>query len=396
MENISKYLENPKFIQWIFNPDEKTESWWETFGNENPKEKQNIQLARNILSKFKTSDKELSPDEKILLFSKILRQVEEKPQTLKTKRLFVGLLKYAAVAILFFSIGALVFYHQHNFNPQFYSQNLDEPLPGNEAKLIRPNGENILLKEQKSLIEYTQDGQVAINNDTLKTVKTEGKGTPEFNQLIIPYGKTSVILLPDGTRVHLNAGSRFVYPEYFADNNREVFLAGEAFFEVSHDKNHPFIVQTTDLRIKVLGTKFNISAYPSDNVTETVLTEGKVRLEQNNSGFFDSAIDILPGQLASFDRTSRKTNLIQVETENYILWKEGMFKFESTDLSRIAKKLERFYNIRFLYSDAILGTIKISGKLKLDENREEIISRIATAASVSIDKKGESFYEIKR
>lgn len=395
MEILSKYIEDKRFIQWVFNPTNELEKWWEAFETDNPKEKQNIRLARNVLLKLKTNNKNLSEEDKILIFSRILKQIEEQQGTHKRNRFLMGMLKYAAVAIMFFAIGALLFYERDNFNPQFYSQNMAEPIADNEAKLIRPDGENILLEEKKTVIEYTQTGQVKVNNNLLELINPIKKGTPELNQLVIPYGKTSEILLPDGTRVYLNAGSRLVYPEFFNDKNREVFLVGEAFFEVIEDKTHPFVVQTTDLRIKVLGTKFNVSAYPSENVIETVLTEGKVRLEQNNSGLFSLTTDLLPNQLAAFYKVSGEVKLQNVNVDNYTLWKDGVFKFESTDLNRVVKRLERYYNIRFKYADPLTGTVKISGKLDLEENREEIINRVATVAAVKIVKRGEYLYEIE-
>jgi ferric-dicitrate binding protein FerR (iron transport regulator) len=235
-----------------------------------------------------------------------------------------------------------------------------------------------------------------VNDDVLQTTNPDKKGIPKLNQLIIPHGKTSEILLPDGTKVYLNAGSRLVYPELFTDKTREVFLVGEAFFEVKHDNEHPFIVQTTDIRIRVLGTKFNISAYPSDNIIETVLTDGRVQLQQNSSGLLQETTDLIPNQLAAFNKTNNEIKLDMVDPDNYILWKDGICKFESTDLSRIVKKLERFYNIRVTYRDPMLGSIKISGKLELSENREEIINRLAIAASVKIYATGINIYEIKQ
>ncbi|MFW5699946.1 MAG: FecR family protein, partial [Bacteroidota bacterium] len=224
--------------------------------------------------------------------------------------------------------------------------------------------------------------------------KTESdKKVPELNQLVIPYGKTSEIYLSDGTKVYLNAGSRLIYPEFFVDKKREVFLVGEAFFKVSHQKEHPFIVQTTDVKVKVLGTQFNLSAYPSDNIIETVLTEGRVRLEQNNSRLFGENTELQPGQLGAFNKTTRETHLEHVDPDNYVLWKDGIFKFESTDLSRVTKKLERFYNLRFHYGDPLLGTIKISGKLEFS-NITETLNRVATVASVNIEQKGEDYFVI--
>ena len=394
MENISKYLEDKRFINWVFNSNDELDKWWKSFEIKHPKEKQNILLAKNVLSKFKTTDKELSEEEKIQLFTNVLKDIEEKQKSGKYIHLLTTVLKYAAVAILFFSIGALLFYRQNKIDPQYLSQNITEPINNNVAKLIRPNGESILLDNQRSVIEYTAKGKVKINNTTLDTLQSIGNSTSVLNKLIIPYGKTSEVLLPDGTKVYLNAGSRFIYPENFIDKNREVFLIGEAFFEVKHDSEHPFIVQTPDINIKVLGTKFNVSAYPSDNIVETVLTEGKVRLKQNNTWLFSESVDLAPNQLAAYNKKSMKTELSTVDTDNYTLWKDRIFKFESTELSKVIKKIERFYNIKVQYSNSLQRSIKISGKLDLKEGQEETINRIAVTASVKIIKKGDFLYQI--
>lgn len=392
MERLSKYLENKNFIIWVFQPDEELEQWWKQFETNHPEEKRNILLARKVLSKFRTNNKELAEEEKILLFSKILKQIEEK-RSGRSRQVTFGLLKYAAVALIFFSVGALVFYKQNTFISEELAQKLSEPIPSNSAKLIRANGENIVLKDDKSVLQYQADGKLVVNNDTLIAYISK-PSIAAMNQLIIPYGKTSELLLSDGTKVFLNAGSRLIYPENFTSKSREVFLEGEAFFEVKRDQSHPFLVQVEDIRIKVMGTKFNISAYSSDNLIETALAEGKVIIEQNNAGLFEKGIELVPDQLASFDRTTRKIDIKAVDTDNYTLWTKGILKFESADLNRIVKQLERYYNIRFQISDPLLRDLRISGKLQLKEDKEETCERVARAASVRIVKKGDDLYEI--
>jgi len=395
MVHLSKYIENIDFITWVFQPDIELEEWWNQFETEHPEEKRNIQLARKVLMKFRTTNSELSEAEKIMLFSKVLKQVEEKQHSGKTVRLITGLLKYAAVALLFFSIGALLFYKPGKFNSLDYAQSLTEPIPGNSAKLIRANGEDITLTADKSILKYQADGKLVVNNDTISVSQKPSKKMA-MNQLIIPYGKTSEILLPDRTKVFLNAGSRLVYPENFTGDTREVLLFGEAFFEVQHDQNHPFIVRVGEMQIKVLGTRFNVSAYPADNVIETVLAEGKVSMEQNDAGFFDQATELVPNQMASFNRITKTTNIKTIDTDNYTLWTLGILKFESVDLNRILKRVERFYNIRFHFSDPLLGGLRISGKLQLNDDKDEICQRLAIAASVKILKKGDDLYEVLR
>lgn len=394
MDNLSKYLEDISFISWIFEPSAKLDLFWNKYQTEHPEETKNIQVARKIILQFRTIAKTLSEDEKILLYSRVLKQIDEKQKSKKSLRIFVGFAKYAAVAILFFSIGALLFYRQNTINPAFYAFNSEEQIPDNQAKLIRSNGENVILNDQRSVISYQKTGALVINNDTLETTKSDSKSSQALNQLIIPFGKTSEILLTDGTKVILNAGSRLAYPDLFTGDFREVFLMGEGYFEVKHDSKHPFIVQVNNLRIKDMGTRFNVSAYSSDGKIETVLTEGKVSIRQNNSGLFAQVTELNPGQMASFDRQTNQIAIKSVNVEDYILWTRGMVKFETTDLSRIVKKLERFYNIRFKIDDPMLGTIKISGKLELKEDRNEVLERIARTASVNIVQKGDDFYEI--
>jgi len=394
MDNLSKYLENISFISWVFDPTSGLDLYWKQFGTQHPEEIKNIQMARKIILQFRTVAKSLSEEEKILLFARVLKQIEEKQKSRKLIRILYNVAKYAAVAILFFSVGALLFYRQNAINPAFYSFNSEEQVPGNQAQLIRSNGENVILGNQRSIVSYQKSGELVINKDTLKPAKTYSNIAKSLNQLIIPYGKTSEILLPDGTKVFLNAGSRLAYPDIFTGDSREVFLMGEAYFEVKHDSKYPFIVQVNDLRIKDMGTRFDVSAYSSDGRIETVLTEGKVSIMKNNSGLFSQATELIPGQLASFDRETNQISVKSVNVENYILWTQGIIKFESADFSRLVKKLERFYNIRFQFNDPMLGTLKISGKLELKEDRDEVLERIARTASVKIVNNGDGSYAI--
>lgn len=394
MDDLSRYLEDISFINWVFEPTSKLDIFWEEFGKLHPEEARNIQMARRIIQQFRTTAKSLSEEDKILLFSRVLKKIEEKQKTKKSSRFFLSFVRYAAVALLFFSIGALLFYHPTTINPAFYAFNLNDRHSDDQAQLIRSNGENIILNDPRSVIRYQKTGELVINKDTLKSTTGDSKEGQALNQLIIPFGRTSEILLPDGTKVFLNAGSRLAYPDLFTGDTREVLLLGEAYFEVKHDSKHPFVVQVNDLRIKDLGTRFNVSAYPVDGQVETVLTEGKVSIKQNNSGFFAKTTDLIPGQMASFDRQTNQISVKSVDVDDYILWTQGLMKFQSVNLSRIVKNLERFYNIQFRFEDASLGALKISGKLELKEDKNEVVARIARTASVRIIKKGEDIYEI--
>lgn len=396
MEKISKYLEDKQFIHYVFNPSPKAEEWFRSIEIDNPDEKENIQLARKILLKLQTTDKELFSDEKVILFTRVIKKIEENQKNRKIRHVFIELMKYAAVAILFFALGTVMFYRKKDASLQYFTRDIYEAVNGNEAKIIRQGKEDIFLSEKKSRIEYRKDGEIVVNDQVVETATVVPTRVPEMNHLIIPYGKTSEVILPDGTKVWLNAGSRLIYPGFFADKTREVFMSGEAFFEVSADKGRPFIVQTSDIQIRVLGTCFNISAYFSDSVIETVLTEGRILLEQNSSRLFSETTELLPGKLAIFNKSERTTQLKEVDVENYTIWKKGLLKFESTELSRVIKKLERYYNVEFKYNNSFLGNIKISGKLELSESREYVFENIADAANVRISSLGANNYEISQ
>lgn len=399
MDKIGQYLEDKRFIDWVFHPDEDIERYWEKYLQEYPEEKSNLFLARKVVGKFRTIDSNLSESQKIMLFSGILKEIERRQSGRRTIRLVAVISRYAAVALLFFSVGALLFYRKDNRDQRFLTQELSGQPSGPMTTLIRPNGQHIKLAEDKSTFAYQPGDKKLVINDSIQVAPSESasdKKKNEMNQLIVPYGKTSEILLSDGTKIYLNAGSRLIYPDVFEGKQREVFLVGEAYFEVHKDPKHPFIVQTTDISVEDLGTQFNISAYPSDNVYETTLTEGRVCIRENNAGLFDKSIDLVPNEMAAYNRDSKETKVRRVDVENYILWKDGMLKFASSDFNRITRKLERFYNIRITFHDPMVGMLKISGKLMLTEKKNEVMDVLSQTASVRIVQIGKDNYEIMK
>lgn len=396
MGNLSKYIEDLSFINWVFEPTDELDLYWKQFAKSHPEETKNIQMSRKIIRQFRTETRSLSEEEKIRLFSKVLKQIDEKQKFRNPLHLFVGMLKYAAIALIFFSIGALFFYRQDYSSPAFYSLNTEGQTPGNLGQLIRSNGENISFGKQRSTIKYERSGKLILNKDTLMPVVAQKGRELSMNQLIIPFGKTSEIILPDGTKVFLNSGSKLIYPEKFTGDLREVLLSGEAYFEVQHDPHQPFVVQANNLRIKDIGTRFNISAFPTDNKIEVALTEGEVKITKNKSGIFSRAIELVPGQLASYDRQADRMSVKKVNVNDYILWAQGLMKFKTEDLSGILGKLERYYNIHFFYSDQALELVKISGKLDMNDKLAGVIESVAHAASVKIVEKEDGLYEVKK
>lgn len=205
-----------------------------------------------------------------------------------------------------------------------------------------------------------------------------------YNKIIVPMGEKSQLVLSDGTKVWVNAGSSLKFPNRFDPNTREVWLEGEAFFEVAKDNSRPFFVRTSDLNIKVLGTKFNVKAYSDEGIIETTLVEGSVSLEPKNKiNNKENEILLQPNHKAIYvkNESSMVTEEIKreiteplepkkiiiskpVEVEMATSWKDGKLIFEDETLESVAKKLERRYDVVINIDDDSIKLIKFSGVLK--------------------------------
>ncbi|GAA3649259.1 FecR family protein [Flavivirga jejuensis] len=402
MEPYSKYIENESFLSWVYNPTPETTRFWQDFILKNPQEKEVINTLKGILIDLKTEEAKLSEKEKEEILTKLLNKIDNKNKPKKVYNLVKRAYKYAAILVLVL-IATTVFVN-NNFKKtnDFIFDNINEMSLDSVAKtntqLIFESGKPLLIDEKKSLIEYTKLGQVVLNEkDTIIiNKKNEGK-ILLFNKLIVPFGKRSKVILSDGSVVHLNAGTTFVFPENFDSKERAVFLSGEAFFEVAANKEKPFIVKTIEenFSIEVLGTKFNVSAYPIDSDILTVLTEGKVAITEKN--IFRTQKTILkPGQLASWNKNEERVDVKDVNTDNYTLWTSGLLYFESASIVNIVRKIERFYNVSIVFDNMIEAKhVNVSGKLDLNDKIEQTLENLTITTKFKFEIINNSNYVLK-
>jgi len=213
------------------------------------------------------------------------------------------------------------------------------------------------------------------------------------HHIYVPYGKTKRIVLPDGTKVKLNAGSTFSYPEVFSKASREVNLEGEGFFEVTKNAKKPFLVHTSALTIKVLGTVFNVKAYRNDKNIETTLLRGKVQVELKDKP--EKNIILLPNEKLIVDNsllsamntaaTNAKeakieyqvTALPQVKAEDIkeTAWLDNRLVFTNESFEEVAKQLERKYDVQMIFEEPSLKNEQISGVLE-NESLEQALQII--------------------
>lgn len=182
------------------------------------------------------------------------------------------------------------------------------------------------------------------------------------------YGDRSSVVLPDSSRVWLNSGSKLTFNSNFT-NDRKVELVGEAFFSVSKDKCHPFVVKASDIDIKVLGTEFNVKAYADENIVSTTLIEGAVEVNSKNE-----VTNLKPDQRLTFDKSSQNIRVqdltnTSIDTE----WREGRFVFNNETLAELKPKLERWFDCDIVFGDSEVQTRRFTGVLQ----RESILEAIS-------------------
>lgn len=380
---VEDFLADDYFIQWLNDPEEEHEAFWTEFVAKYPKQRLNVEQAKFIVSMFQHEQEKLSLDETYDIWNDVVRS---------NKRSKVGRwgkwMRYAAIMVLVFVSGAVSFYVYETTREVHYElSEVNDPNQG-EAKIVLSDGTEISLEKNESEITYDSFGsQLVVNNDTITQSRNEGKEL--MNKVIIPYGKKSMIMLSDGTKVWLNAGSQLVYPSVFLRNKREVILVGEAYFDVAKNQDKPFFVRTAELNVRVLGTKFDVSAYPEDDFVSTTLEEGSVGLEIKGKGLLaeDKQILLTPNQKISLNKATRETTVRVVDVSMYTSWKEGILKSESEDLIRLIKKIERYYNIEISLKDPLVAGYKISGKLDLENSAEEVLNIIKLTVPIDWTKK---------
>lgn len=333
----------------------------------------------NILESLKTGNEVWKDQERG-------RQIMEsrwrtvKSHTIRKTVRWITWSKYAAVILLFVSMGIFWFVNEEKQEVENVAVTKIEH-GSMKAQLVLANGRrvdlvpetNLQLEEEGGTRILTLDNMVKYSGmDSLVGQSTEVK----YNTLIVPRGGEFSLELADGTRVWLNTESKLRYPVAFTGEERRVEMDGEVYFEVAKNREKPFVVTVNGVDIRVLGTSFNVSAYQEDVVT--TLVTGKVQLKKG-----DEQVVLLPNQQAIW--SDDKFKVKQVDARNYVLWKEGIFYFEDVDLETILDDMARWYNVNIFYVNPTLKKMKFSVEIKRYEDINEILRRIEQTKRVKFE-----------
>ena len=249
--------------------------------------------------------------------------------------------KYAAFFIIILGLGFYIKSTQQNIVVK------EKIVPkADDIVLETENGEQLILEKEEKYQKIDPEINLLQKSNQLVYDKDLKIETLIFHSLKVPYGKRFDIILSDNTKVYLNSGSILRYPVKFLDNQiREVFLEGEAFFEVSEDKKNIFRVNSNRINVEVYGTKFNFKNYPEDYVSDVVLVNGSVGISNSEN---KSITKLSPGFKGSVDKENFKVDKVKINTKIYTSWIDGQVIFRGESFNQIIKKLERLYNVTII------------------------------------------------
>lgn len=327
------------------------------------------------------NQKKMTQQEKDLLWSKI-------DSSLNKKKKFAFLIRVSKIAaslsLLLISGFSIWYIMKEEISPMASIVENVHIEDNSDIQLLLSEDRTLAITNDESSIVYKEDGKIDI--DSLEDFDLYEESSA-YNTLVVPYGKRSNLTLKDGTKVWINSGSKLVYPVSFGSSERRVFVEGEAYFEVVRNENSPFIVETKNLDIRVLGTSFNVTAFKDEPTFSTVLVHGSVEVTGNKKSRIRKTKTILtPNDRLAFHPASGETVVKKVNVERYVSWKDGYLIYRQANLKSVMKELSRLYNVEVVFSDPAIEQEKLTGKLDLKQNADEVIGIISSTSSLTYQK----------
>jgi len=263
--------------------------------------------------------------------------------------------------------------------------------PGsNKAVLTLSDGKTILLddaangvvaQEGNAKVVKSGDGKLVYSSDN-----SSGEGPLSYNTLATPRKGQYQLRLPDGTKVWLNAESSIHYPTGFRGKERRVQITGEAYFEVTHDKEMPFVVERGDMQVEVLGTHFDVNAYNDEGDIKTTLLVGKVKVTKTTANVQQSFI-LKPGEQAVIPN-SNKIQVQKADVDNVVAWKNGLFHFESADIKTVMRQLARWYDVDVVYEGAAVKNDPLFVEISRNTRLSDVLKVLQESGSAKFSIQG--------
>lgn len=304
---------------------------------------------------------------------------------------------FAAIIALLLGGGYAMFYATltNHTTPEIDYGTLQAQPGKTMAVLELASGEQVQLRagEEKQL--HTTEGILLVQDPAgkieYKKQADQLSATTSYNTIKVPEGGEYHIILGDGTQVWLNSASELRFPVLFSATKREIFLKGEACFNVSANPENPFIVTTDDATVTVLGTSFNVTAYPEDRQMEVALLTGKVNFSPRNAQEYT----LTPGHTITLEKSSKQVTIEKKDVESIAAWRSGIFYFENMPLDELFVKLKRWYQTPFTFHDKTIGKMCFTGAITKYRNLEYILNMISKTQELRFKREGDQIIVYK-
>lgn len=374
--SIEQWLDDRDFILWLKNPESEKYLVFEDLKNKNAEVAEKMNKAAELLSEMVITEPMLSED----AISKMWNNIHS--QTKKHIILPVWVRKFSVAAsfLLLLSI-SLVWLFSQKENVSYAELADIVSVDTIENITFKLNNEPAITLSNKSEIVFSESNKILVRTAKGEEMSVENidLSKEDLGWLAVPKGKRASVVFSDGSRVMLRPGTKIVFPAVFANNKREIYVQGEAFLEVAKNKLKPFVVKTNKMDVEVLGTSFDVQAYPDKNIQSVVLVTGRVQVRTTD----DRATEITPNQKFALNKMTNTETVHQVDVNEYISWKDGILNFESEKLPNVLNELSNYYGVNFNYESSKLNEITLSGKLNLNDNIEDVMKVLATTANIN-------------
>ena len=336
------------------------------------KDKDRIEYEMHIIAKFNT--------EKALSKLKNRKQVKRR-----------GILSWIAAAsvVVIAGVSAWILLSQE---PDVDNLSVTEKFEPGKAivTLEMASGLKYRLDTLSSVVRNNRVNVAFDNNDGVLKIKEQDSladgATKEigYNSVNVPYGGTYTVELCDGTKVYLNSGTTLEFPSRFDGKVRSVILKGEAYFDVARNVSKPFVVEVDEMKVKVLGTSFNVKSYVDEPGVYTTLVEGSVAILRDGQ----PEKKIKPGEQAYYNKGVGTLSIAEVDVKEFTSWKDGVFYFKDIALEEILRIVSRWYDLEVFYMNQGAKSVIYSGKLPMYSSVEDVLRKFEISGDVRFELKG--------
>ncbi|MDR1415773.1 MAG: FecR domain-containing protein [Odoribacteraceae bacterium] len=351
------------FLDWRIMGDPAAAAFWEKFLEEHPDKQAEIDAATRVVSSARFNPVALTGDETRQARARLARSVTRRRRV----RLAWGISTAACVLVSLFLALLLAGERQGN--------GLEEMVARARERKIR------LVLADARVVELASNAVVACDSAGRVTVRDEGRDRPllvavagesPVSRLVVPEGRHASLVLPDGSVAWVNARSTVEFPASFAGDRREIRASGEVYLRVVRDTGRPFVLHAPLFSVSVLGTRFNVTAYPDDDEQSVVLVDGSVSVALP-AGF---PVTLEPSE--RFALSGGRARVEQVNVAEYVSWKDGVLQFTGRPLPDVLNSLSRYYGVPIEYEGA--GGTRLTGKLVLFDDLSTVLDNITVIA----------------